>query len=86
MARPKGSKNKSIAPADIDQARKMARIRSKDAAPLWGMTSTDLQLKCLRGEVPDAVKNGLYWYVTPAGMDRMFELMKRKRRRFPDFH
>ncbi len=80
MPRPKGSKNKNFAPANIEQARGMARIRAVHAAPLWGMNSEDLRLRCLRKQVPEAVRDGRYWYVTPAGMDRMFEQMRGKQR------
>lgn len=65
-------------PQDIEAARKMARIKAIDAAPLWSLNPVTMSLRCLRGEVPGAVQLGRIWYVTPAGMDAIFT--KRSRR------
>ena len=78
MARTKGSKNCSTAPGSIEQARKMARIKAIDAAPLWGLPANTMRVRCIRGEVKGAVKLGQIWYVTPLGMDLMFEQKKRR--------
>lgn len=72
MARIKGSKNVSTAPQDIEQARKMARIKAIDAAPLWGMSPATMRIRCKNKTVPGAVQLGRIWYVTPAGMDKLF--------------
>lgn len=48
------------------------RMKLKDAAPLWGMTHESLVRRCNKGQVPEAVKLGKIWYVTPGGMDRLF--------------
>ena len=77
MSRPKGAKNTCKAPQDIEQARKMARIKAVDAAPIWGMAPATLALMCLRKEVPEAKKLGMRWYVTPRGMDMLFERRRR---------
>lgn len=78
MAPLKGSKNKSTAPASIDQARKMARIKAIDAAPLWGLDPVTISLRCRRKEIPEAKQLGSIWYVTPGGMDRLFEGGKKR--------
>lgn len=78
MARIAGTKNKRNPPESIEAARKMARIKALDAAPLWGLEAKHLSHICCRGEVPEAKKFGRVWFVTPGGMDRMFE-QKRKR-------
>jgi len=57
----------------IEQARKMARIKAIDAAPLWGIEPRHISRYCCRGEIPGAVKLGQIWYVTATGMDRLFE-------------
>lgn len=63
----------------IDQARAMARIKAREAAPCWGIEAKDIQYYCVRGMIPGAVRMGKHWYVTPAGMDALF--MKPKKRR-----
>jgi len=63
---------------DIEQARKMARIKATDAAPLWGLEPAGMCRRCIRGEIPGAAKLGKIWYVTPTGMDKLFEQKKRK--------
>lgn len=67
-------------PATIDEARNMARIRIADAAPLWGLSRASLSLKCLRGEIPGAVKLGGNWFITPEGMDQYFASGEKKKR------
>lgn len=56
----------------------MARIKAIDAAPLWGLPANTMRVRCIRGEVKGAVKLGQIWYVTPLGMDLMFEQKKRR--------
>jgi len=65
---------------DIEQARKMARIKATIAAPLWGLNPVTMSLRCLRGEVPHAVQIGRIWYVTPAGMDLIFAVKPKRRK------
>ena len=67
-----------MAPTDIEQARKLARIKATDAAPLWGINPTQISRYCIRGIIPGAKKFGRAWYVTPLGMDLMFEQKKRR--------
>lgn len=64
---------------DIEQARKMARIKACIAAPVWGMNKIEISRYCNRGEIPGAVKLGRIWYVTPMGMDKLFETKKNRR-------
>jgi hypothetical protein len=73
------SKTASTAPAGIEQARKMARIKAHEAAPIWGLTKSTISLRCRRKEIPEAVMIGKTWYVTPSGMDRFFEKQGNKR-------
>lgn len=63
---------------DIEQARKMARIKAHEAAPVWGMNRVEISRYCNRGEIPGASKLGRVWYVTPSGMDKLFEAKKKK--------
>ena len=65
------------APTSIEEARKFARLKADHAAPVWDMKPTTLKRRCLRGEVPSAVKVGRIWYVTPEGMDRMGKAPKK---------
>lgn len=65
-------------PKTIEEARKMGRIKAAIAAPLWGLSRYALALKCNRGEVPGAHKLGRPWYVTPEGMDAMFQPAAKK--------
>lgn len=60
-------------PDCIEQARKMARIKAVDAAPLWGLLPSQISRYCCKKEIPGAVKLGQVWYVTPQGMDRFFD-------------
>ena len=71
------SKNRNRAPADIIQARSMSRIRAIDAAIIWGLEPATISRRCNRGEGPGAVKLNRIWYVTPAGMERMFDPKRR---------
>ena len=73
MARITGTKNKSTAPDGIEQARKMARLKAIDAAPMWGLDPANIARRCIRGEIPGAVKLGQVWFVTPDGMDKLFD-------------
>jgi hypothetical protein len=68
-------------PATIDDARKMARIKAVHAAPLWGLNPKKLSVMCLRDEVADAVKIGRDYFVTPAGMDAIFNTKSKRRAR-----
>jgi hypothetical protein len=82
--RPRAARNSKLtAPATIDEARKMARIRAVHAAPLWGMTEGELRRRCIREEIPGATQpgKGSVWYVTPAGMDAYFEKPAKKARK-----
>lgn len=69
---------KAPEPKTIDEARGMARIKITTAAPLWGMSRYTLACHCLKGNVPGAQKLGRCWYVTPQGMDQMFENQGKK--------
>jgi hypothetical protein len=68
-----GSKKRSILFKSIDQFRKMARAKAIDVAHLYGIEPRNISRYCCRGEIPGAVKLGQIWFVTPAGMDKMFE-------------
>lgn len=66
-------------PKTIEEARAMARLKVKYAAPLWGMNTVVLRRHCLRKRVPGAVKLGHEWFVTPEGMDALFQEQPRKK-------
>ena len=57
----------------IEQARRMARFRAVDAARLWGLDPKNISRRCIKGEITGAVRLGQVWYVTPQGMDKLFE-------------
>jgi hypothetical protein len=63
---------------DVEQARKMARIKATEAAPVWGLNPKEISRQCNRGEIPGAVKLKQIWYVTPQGMDKLFEPVKKR--------
>jgi hypothetical protein len=73
MAHESGSANRSTSFESIDQFRKMARAKAINVAHLYGLEPRHISRYCCRGDIPGAVKLGQIWYVTPAGMDKMFE-------------
>lgn len=66
-----GSKNKPVV-SDIDQARKMARIKASEAGPIWGIPRNKMSLLCVTGKIQGAAKFGKTWFVTPTAMDNLF--------------
>ena len=67
--------SRTTPPTDIDAARRMARLRARDAAGIWGINADTFIRKCNQKPcpVPSAVKLGKCWYVTPQGMDKIFD-------------
>lgn len=72
MARTLGSKNKSTAPATIEEARKRAVLKAREAALFWSQTPDSVSRECCWGRIPGAFKRGRYWYVTASSMDRVY--------------
>lgn len=64
---------------DAEQFKKMVRAKVTYVAPLYGIHPRFLALECLRGHVPGATLLGRAWYVTPAGMEQLFEGKKKRR-------
>lgn len=73
-------RKKAEAPVSIEEARKMARIKAVYAAPLWGLPSEGISKRCIRDDIPSAVKIGRDWYVTPEGLDQYFERNTKSKR------
>lgn len=80
MSRKAGSKTKIELVETIDEFKKMSRAKASSVAHLFDMQPRYLSLCCLRGEVPGAKPLGRIWYVTPLGMDLLFEGKKRNRK------
>lgn len=73
----------------MDETKRYMRLET--AAKLYDYDVRVLRLRCLRGQVPGATKDGKEWRVTIAGMDAMMERgippirqrICRRRRRLP---